>query len=125
VIVVEWPNLVAQISTGGHVEELGQLTCGLAIEYLLQLAYRPVLNGRRRSSDGEWSARNIESSRSRGAVASSQITALFHLVRAQWDTLATARRDESGAAVYSDAGRTIFPVQNLHAALMSPVKERD
>ena len=75
VIVVQWPSLLARIPAraASTARQLGPSTCGLAIEHLLQATYRPALNTRRRSTAGDWIARNIESSRSRGAVASSQL----------------------------------------------------
>lgn len=78
VIVIQWPNLLLRISAqeAQAAERLGLFTCGLAVEYLLQVAFRPVLNSRRRSTNAGWITRNIESSRSRGAVASLQLPEL-------------------------------------------------
>jgi len=59
---------------------------------------------------GGWSARHIETSRSRGAVASAHLPALFRAVQAQWDLLARAPVPEHRQeAIYTDAGRTVFP----------------
>jgi hypothetical protein len=112
VIVVQWPSLLSQIPAeeARAAEQLGPSICNLAIEHLLQVAYRPVMNARRRSTDGNWNARDIDSSRSRGAVASSQLAELFGKVCAQWDTLASAHKSQSKEGViYSDAGRAVFP----------------
>jgi hypothetical protein len=116
VIVVEWPNLINRISPDERqtVQQLGLATCGLAMEYRLQVTYRPIMTARRRSTKGGWSARSIDSSRSRGAVASVQLPELFSLVRERWDTLTKAQWSGSGdPVVYSTAGRTVFP-EELH-----------
>jgi hypothetical protein len=111
VIVVQWPSLLGRIPAeeAQAVEQLGPSTCGLAIEYQLQAAYQPVLNSRRRSTAGGWTVRNMESSRSRGAAASSQLRGLFREVRAQWDTLAGVQKGDGHAILCSDGGRVVFP----------------
>jgi hypothetical protein len=111
VIVIQWPSLLGRIPAEETqaVEQLGPSTCGLAIEYQLQTAYQPVLNSRRRSTAGGWTERNIGSSRSRGAKASSQLRELFSEVRAQWDILASARMRDDCAVQFSDSGRVVFP----------------
>jgi hypothetical protein len=91
------------------VSDLGYKTCGLAIEHLLQITYGPVMTGRRRSSTGGWTPRLIEESRSRGAVASSELPFLFAAVRAAWDALADSAPPSGEAVAYSHAGRTVFP----------------
>jgi hypothetical protein len=112
VVVVQWPTLLSRLPAAER-HTVGQLplsTCGLAMEYLLQAAYQPVMSGRRRSTAGVWSPRNITSSRSRGAVASASLPSLFSHVRAHWDELATARRDGPAEPVtYSSTGRAVFP----------------
>lgn len=112
VIVIQWTSLLPRISAqeAQAAERLGPLTCGLAIEHLLQVAFRPVLNSRRRSANAGWVTRNIESSRSRGAVASSQLPELFSNVRSQWDMLASAEpRGDGNPVIYMDCGRVVFP----------------
>lgn len=111
VVVVQWPNLLKRIpdQEAQAAERLGPSTCGLAMEHQLQVAYQPVLNSRRRSTAGGWSARNIESSRSRGAEASSQLRELFREVRAQWDSLASTRKHDGHAVLCSESGRVVFP----------------
>lgn len=111
VVVVQWPSLVGRIPAQETqaVEQLGPSTCGLAIEYQLQVAYQPVLNSRRRSTAGGWTVRNMKSSRSRGARASSQLAALFGEVSAQWDMLASAQQRDGHAVLCSDSGRVVFP----------------
>jgi hypothetical protein len=112
VIVVQWPALLTRIppQQARQAQQLGPADCGLGIEYLLQITYRPVMTARRRSTAGGWSARHIETSRSRGAAASTKIPALFQAVQAQWDLLARTPAPEHGqAATYTDAGRTVFP----------------
>jgi hypothetical protein len=112
VIVVHWPSLLKRISADERhtAERLELTTCGLAMEYRLQVAYRPVMMTRRRSTKGGWSARNIDSSRSRGAVASLQLPELFSLVRERWDALTRVQWSGSGdPVVYFSAGRAVFP----------------
>jgi len=71
VLVIQWPALITRIPAqeARRAEQLGPDSCGLGIEYLLQITYRPVMTARRRSTAGGWSARHIETSRSRGAAA--------------------------------------------------------
>jgi len=112
VLIVQWPDLLAHVpdAEAKAAERLGLATCGLAIEHLLQMTYRPVMMARRRSSTGAWNERRIELSRSRGAVNSSQFTGLFDAVRAVWDDLAVAPCPADGKPVaYVDAGRVVFP----------------
>jgi hypothetical protein len=112
VIVVQWPSLLSRLSARerNEVENLTLPTCGLAMEYLLQVAYRPVMTARRRSTKGGWSARNIDSSRSQGAAASSRLPELFSQVREHWNQLANANREGCAESViHSASGRTVFP----------------
>jgi hypothetical protein len=112
VIVVQWPDLLPGVGDSDELaaQQLGHQICGLALEHLLQVTYRPVMTGRRRSGAGEWVVRHIDSSRSRGAVNSSQFPALFKAVRGAWDQLADAASPEDGdPAIHADAGRVIFP----------------
>jgi hypothetical protein len=112
VVVVQWPSLLNRISRDEAqvAERLQPSTCGLAMEYLLQVCYRPLLNSRRRSNDGVWTARNIESSRSKGAIARSELPELFGEVRGQWEALTgTSAHEGTDAVVYAEAGRVVFP----------------
>lgn len=112
VVVVQWPTLLSRISAGERraAEQLGRDRCGLAMEYGLQVTYRPVLGLRRRGTAGEWVARDIERSRSRGAVASSELPELFSEVREHWDELARAKWNGHGdPVIYLGAGRVVFP----------------
>jgi hypothetical protein len=88
VLVVQWPDLLAHIPAQETrtAAQLGHATCGLAIEHLLQITYRPVLTTRRRSTTGSWTPRHIATSRSRGAQASTQLPRLFHAVQEAWET---------------------------------------
>ena len=116
VIVVEWPSMLPRLSAGeGRVaEQLGLSTCGLAIEYSLQLALRPVMTARRRRADGSWTERGIDASRSRGAVAFSQLPELCGQVLRHWDALATAELAEGDDLVsFSEVGRAVFPSRLL------------
>ena len=116
VIVVQWPDLLpgVQGSEGLIAEQLGHDTCGLALEHLLQVTYRPVMSARRRSGSGEWATRRIDLSRSRGAVSSGQFPGLFESVRAVWDQLADVTSPDDGdPVVYADAGRAVFPALML------------
>lgn len=112
VVVIQWPNLL--LGTGGSeglvAEQLGHQTCGLALEHLLQVTYRPVMAARRRTGAGEWVARRIDSSRSRGAVNSGRLPGLFAAVRAVWEQLADMPSPEDrDPAVHAGTGRVIFP----------------
>jgi hypothetical protein len=112
VIVIQWPSLLPGLPApeGLVVEQLGHQLCGLALEYLLQVTFRPVLSARRRSGTGTWTTRHIDSSRSRGAINSDQLPGLFTAVRAVWNKLAESASSEAGGpAIYADAGRVIFP----------------
>ncbi len=112
VIVVQWPDLLCGVRDSERLvaHELGSETCGLALEYLLQVTYRPVMTARRRNGTGEWAARRIDSSRSRGAVNSSRLPGLFKAVGAAWDQLADMpSQGDSDPAIHADAGRVIFP----------------
>ena len=111
VVVVQWPALLTRIPAqeAQQAEQVGLAACGLGIEYLLQITYRPVMTARRRSTVGGWNARHPETSRSRGAASSNQIPELFRAVQAQWDLLARARAEHGQAAIYTDAGRAVFP----------------
>lgn len=112
VIVVQWPRLLAQVpdSEARAAERLGHDVCGLAIEHLLQVTYRPVMAARRRSGTGGWSERRIERSQSRGAVSSSQFPGLFAAVCTAWDLLAGIRYPAGGQPVADvHAGRAVFP----------------
>jgi hypothetical protein len=116
VVVVQWPDLLPDLrgSEGLAAERLGHQTCGLALEHLLQVTYRPVMTARRRGGAGVWAARRIDSSRSRGAVNSGRFPDLFRAVRAAWDHLAdTPEPGNSDPAVYAGAGRVIFPARVL------------
>jgi hypothetical protein len=116
VIVVQWPDLLPGLrdSEGLVAEQFGHQTCGLALEHLLQVTYRPVMTARRRGGAGEWAARRIDSSRSRGAVNSGRFPGLFRAVRAVWDQLADTPEPANGdPAVHAGAGRVIFPARAL------------
>ena len=111
IVVVQWPAL---LSAGPEperlaAEELGQETCGLAMEHMLQITCRPVMNARRRSGAGEWTVRNIDHSRSRGATSAHRFPDLFQAVSAEWAQLAHMSAQDGHAAVYTGAGRVIFP----------------
>jgi hypothetical protein len=112
VIIVQWPSLLNRISADERhaVKQLELVTCGLAMEYRLQVTCRPLMTARRRSTKGGWSARNIDSSRSQGAVASSRLPELFSQVQEHWNALVNASWNGCGdPVVYSIAGRTVFP----------------
>lgn len=113
VIVVQWPELLDRIpcQESQAAEQLGLPTCGLAMEYLLQMTYRPVMTERRRSTDGGWSRRTLDSSRSRGAANSSKFPQLFRAVRAVWDVLLKTPIPMDGQPItYTGGGRVVFPV---------------
>lgn len=119
VIVVQWPGLLSSAPAPEALaaEQLGNQICGLAMEHLLQVTYRPVMTARRRTGAGEWTARRISQSRSRGAMNSGQFPGLFKAVRTVWDGLARVPSSEGGhPGVYADAGRVIFPPLILEAS---------
>jgi hypothetical protein len=112
VIVVQWPDLLRSAPDPERLaaEQLGHQLCGLALEYLLQVAFRPVLSARRRSGTGTWARRRIDMSRSRGAINSDRLPGLFTGVRAVWNQLAETPSPQVGEpTIYTDAGRVIFP----------------
>jgi hypothetical protein len=111
VIVIQWPALLAGAPSAEAraAEQLGLSTCGLSLEHLLQIAYRPVLAERRRGTGGRWTARRIDTSRSKGAISSSQFPGLFQAVREEWDALAQAEAGHGRAVAHSAAGRAVFP----------------
>jgi hypothetical protein len=117
VIVIAWPRLLAAVPAeeAQAAEQLGHATCGLALEYLLQITYRPVMPARRRSTGGSWTSRHIETSRSKGAINSARFPELFNAVQARWQALMNAQPAAAQAVVYSDAGRAAIPAQ-LHRA---------
>jgi hypothetical protein len=111
VVVVQWPDLLPGIpaSEAQSAAQFGHKTCGLAIEHLLQITYRPVMTTRRRSTAGGWTPRRIDTSNSRGALASTDLPVLFRAVQEVWDNLAHATPSHGQAAVYMPAGRVVFP----------------
>jgi hypothetical protein len=112
IIVVQWPDLLPGVGQSEELvaEQLGHETCGLVLEHLLQVTYRPVMTARRRGGTGEWTMRRIDSSRSRGAVNSGRLPGLSKAVRAVWDQLAaTPGPGDSDSVARTDAGRVIFP----------------
>jgi hypothetical protein len=116
VIVVQWPDLLTDLRGSDRLaaERLGHQTCGLALEYLLQVTYRPVMTARRRSGAGEWATRRIDSSRSRGALNSARFPGLFRAVRAVWEQLADTPGPGNGhPAVHAGASRAVFPARLL------------
>jgi hypothetical protein len=116
VIVIQWPSLLPGVPAPERLatEQLGHQLCGLALEYLLQVTFRPVLSARRRSGTGTWTTRHIDASRSRGAINSDQLSGLFTAVRAAWNRLAESASPEGDVpAIYGDAGRVIFPARML------------
>jgi hypothetical protein len=117
VLVIAWPSLLAAVSAeeAQAAEQLGYARCGLALEYLLQITYRPIMLARRRSTGGSWTPRHIETSRSKGAISSTRFPELFNAVQARWRALMNAQPATAQAVVYSDAGRAVTPVL-LHRA---------
>jgi hypothetical protein len=112
VIVIQWPVLLPSAPAAEVVtaEQLGHQICGLAMEHLLQVTYRPVMTTRRRTAAGEWTTRHIDQSRSRGATNSGQFPGLFKAVRSVWDDLARTPCPEGGhPVIHMDAGRVTFP----------------
>jgi len=117
VVVIAWPRLLAAVSAeeAHAAEQLGHATCGLALEYLLQITYRPVMLARRRSTGGTWTPRRIEKSRSKGAISSTRFPELFGAVQSRWKALANAQPVAAQPVVYSNAGRAVIPAA-LHRA---------
>ncbi len=75
VIVIQWTLLLPRLGAAERLTagQLGEDTCGLALEHLLQLTYRPVMTARRRTGTGQWVERRIDASHSRGAFSSSRL----------------------------------------------------
>jgi hypothetical protein len=65
--LMSWPALLSRLPSQEALQasRLGPDVCGLALEHLLQVTYRPIMNSRRRSTTGGWRVRQVESSRSR------------------------------------------------------------
>jgi hypothetical protein len=116
VIVVQWPSLLAGLPSAEArtADRLGLRVCGLAMEHMLQVTYRPVMIARRQGSAGGWKARNLDSSRSLGAVSSIELPELFRAVQALWKGLAGTTDPGNGQSVtYVKGGRVVFPVSPL------------
>lgn len=112
VIVVQWPILLAGLPSAESraADRLGLRACGLAMEHMLQVTYRPVMTARRRGSAGGWRARNLDSSRSLGAVSSIELPELFRAVHTLWKDLAGITDPGDGqSASYVKGGRVVFP----------------
>lgn len=110
VVVIEWPLLLAEVSRGQALAAQDTTTCGLALEYLLQLTFLPVMAERRRSRSGGWVSRRMDASQSRGARHSQEFRELFGVVRDAWDELAaTVSPPDGQAACYTARGRVVFP----------------
>ena len=109
IVLVEWPKLLTSISAPekAAAEQAGRQVCGLAMEYLLQVTYHPVMAGRRRTGTGQWVERNLDRSQSRGAISSGQFPELFGALRAAWDRL--AQIPDAEPVAYLPTGRAIFP----------------
>lgn len=120
VVVVQWPALVG-LASSSQQEQIGALgpeVCGLALEHILQFHRRPLLNGRIRTSAGEWRLRDPERSRSRGARYASNCAELFELVEQEWNALEAISLPQSqdGAFRVRDSGRVVFPSALLNAS---------
>jgi hypothetical protein len=113
VVVVTWPNLLVDLSARDRatVEAMPASIVGEALEHLLQLEFRPLLNQRRRGSGGQWRDRQPATSQSRGSMASPQINSLYQAVRETWTRLRTTKI--KGTRHVEAAGRVIFPAQLL------------
>ena len=116
IVVVQWPILIASVPSAEvqAAERLGLQVCGLAMEHLLQVMYRPVMTTRRRGAAGGWSARNLDASHSLGAISSTEFPHLFTAVHNAWEDLAgmpTAAGDHG--ASYTEVGRVVFPATLL------------
>jgi hypothetical protein len=113
---LQWTVLLAGLAAAEEqaVGQRGLDTCGLALEHLLQIAYRPVLSGRRRGTAGDWRVRDLDFSRSRGAISSGQLPGLFQAVKHEWDALIRMRSPAVGQPTRcTAAGRVVFPVALL------------
>jgi hypothetical protein len=112
VVVVQWPSLQAGLPPreARVADRLGLRACGLAMEHRLQMTYRPVMTARRRGAAGDWRTRNLDSSRSLGAVSSAELPGLFRAVHDLWERLAGISEPGSGQpASYLEGGRVVFP----------------
>jgi hypothetical protein len=110
VVVVTWPHLLPDLSAPDRatVDAMPQTVVGEALEHLLQLELRPLLNQRRRGREGRWHDRQPATSQSRGAAAAPQIGTLYRAVEACWTRLTTMKTNH-----VENTGRIIFPAQLL------------
>lgn len=106
VVVIAWPQLP---SAAGLVDQLGNVTVGLALEYLLQLRANPLANEARRTGRGEWRLIDRTRSLSAGAKAASQVSALFEELQEVWELASSADRSQD----LPTSARCIFPARLL------------
>jgi hypothetical protein len=118
VIVLRWPALLPLVPADERstVEEIGDEICGLTLEHALQVANAPLLNLRRRGRNGEWRARNLAKSRSRGAVHTGRLPHLCEIALATWQDLASAHIPAGEFVRDAPAGRIVLPVRINGAA---------
>jgi hypothetical protein len=118
VVVLRWPALLPLVPADERsaVEEIGDEICGLALEHALQVATAPLLNLRRRGHNGEWKARNLTKSRSRGAVHAARLPRLCEVALATWQDLATAQVPGEEFMWDARAGRIVLPSRISRAA---------
>ena len=121
VVVVQWTGLLplASLSQQNQVSALGPKACGLALEHILQVRRRPLLNARSRTSGGQWRQRDPERSQSIGAINAANCAELFKLVEREWEILESipaSQPPDSSPGVFRDNGRAVFPRILLNAS---------
>ncbi|QJT07043.1 hypothetical protein G9272_25285 [Streptomyces asoensis] len=118
VVVLRWPALLPTIPTKERatIEEIGYEVCGLALEYALQVKTGPLLNIRRRDRNGEWRARDLGKSRSRGAVHAARLPGLCQIVLATWHELEAVQIPDEEFVWDTQSGRIVLPARISRAA---------
>lgn len=118
VVVLRWPTLLPLVPADERsaAEDIGDEICGLALEHALQVATLPLLNLRRRGHNGEWKARNLTESRSRGAVHAARLPRLCEVALATWQDLATTQVPDEEFMWDTRAGRIVLPSRISRAA---------
>ncbi|WP_442813454.1 hypothetical protein [Streptomyces sp. NBC_01754] len=111
VVVIRWPRLLSAVPEAEQSVAVGRGlgVCGLALEHALQVETAPPLNSRRRRTTGDWQRRNLERSRSRGAVHAQFIPSLTQLALDAWKDLSEAETPKHSSVVDTGIGRVVFP----------------
>jgi hypothetical protein len=119
VVIVNWSEVLDEappISLGDKLFELGvspndhNHALGLAFEYLLQSAFKPLFNQRKKNRDGTWRQVQLEQSKSLGARVAPHADEAFGRVRSRWTVLSDLQpNDNAAASIVLPYGRVVFP----------------